>query len=172
MKYDVIVVGGGPAGLAAAVEASKNGAEKVLVVERDQELGGILNQCIHNGFGLHYFKEELTGPEYAERFIKELKTISKVEGYVIKTAFYMNSPKETKAYPDHLEDIDLSLEDLLATTISVQFKVLKKADKSPVVNFSQEVGPFNANTNSQKTRNLISKNLESMINKTIIKDKK
>ena len=105
-------------------------------------------------------------------FIKELKTISKVEGYVIKTAFYMNSPKETKAYPDHLEDIDLSLEDLLATTISVQFKVLKKADKSPVVNFSQEAGPFNANTNSQKTRNLISKNLESMINKTIHKDKK
>ena len=100
-------------------------------------------------------------------FIKELKTISKVEGYVIKTAFYMNSPKETKAYPDHLEDIDLSLEDLLATTISVQFKVLKKADKSPVVNFSQEAGPFNANTNSQKTRNLISKNLERMINKTI-----
>ena len=61
--YDVIVVGGGPAGLAAALEASKNGARKVFILERNRELGGILNQCIHNGFGLHYFKEELTGPE-------------------------------------------------------------------------------------------------------------
>lgn len=68
MKYDVAIIGAGPAGLAAAIEAKKQGAEKVVLLERDFEPGGILNQCIHNGFGLHYFKEELTGPEYAERF--------------------------------------------------------------------------------------------------------
>ncbi|HBN80665.1 MAG TPA: pyridine nucleotide-disulfide oxidoreductase [Ruminococcaceae bacterium] len=72
-EYDVIVVGAGPAGLAAACEAYQNGAERVLVVERDKEPGGILNQCIHSGFGLHYFKEELTGPEYAGRFIDLLR---------------------------------------------------------------------------------------------------
>lgn len=68
MKYDVAIIGAGPAGLAAAIEAKKQGAEKVVLLERDFEPGGILNQCIHNGFGLHYFKEELTGSEYAERF--------------------------------------------------------------------------------------------------------
>ena len=71
--YDVIVIGGGPAGLAAALEARRTGAARVLILERNNELGGILNQCIHNGFGLHYFKEELTGPEYAGRFIAELE---------------------------------------------------------------------------------------------------
>ena len=71
-NYDVVVIGGGPAGMAAAIECSKTGA-KTLLIERDNRLGGILNQCIHNGFGLHYFKEELTGPEYADRFVNLLK---------------------------------------------------------------------------------------------------
>lgn len=68
LYYDVAIIGGGPAGLAAALEAHKNGA-KVAILERNEELGGILNQCIHSGFGLQYFKSELTGPEYAEKFI-------------------------------------------------------------------------------------------------------
>ncbi|MBP2026597.1 NADPH-dependent 2,4-dienoyl-CoA reductase/sulfur reductase-like enzyme [Acetoanaerobium pronyense] len=72
VNYELVVIGGGPAGLAAAIEAKKNGVENILVIERDRELGGILQQCIHNGFGLHVFKEELTGPEYAEKFIDEL----------------------------------------------------------------------------------------------------
>lgn len=72
MKYDVCIIGGGPAGMAAAIAADKKGA-KTAILERDVRLGGILNQCIHNGFGLHYFKEELTGPEYADRFVKQLQ---------------------------------------------------------------------------------------------------
>jgi len=79
--YDLIVIGGGPAGLAAACSAWENGVRKIAIIERDKELGGILNQCIHNGFGLHYFKEELTGPEYAGRFIDMLKST----GVQIKT---------------------------------------------------------------------------------------
>ena len=71
-SYDIVIVGGGPAGLAAAVAARDAGVESILIIERDKELGGILNQCIHNGFGLHTFKEELTGPEYAYRFEEQV----------------------------------------------------------------------------------------------------
>ncbi|MEG2017683.1 MAG: FAD-dependent oxidoreductase [Clostridium sp.] len=106
--YDLIVIGGGPAGLAAAYEAYSSGVQNILIIERDRELGGILNQCIHNGFGLHTFKEELTGPEYAQRYIdmindtkvevkldtmvlevkpsKEVHVINETEGYVILRA--------------------------------------------------------------------------------------
>ena len=73
--YDIVIIGGGPAGLAAAVSAKNNGIDDILILERDKELGGILNQCIHNGFGLHTFKEELTGPEYAGRFISQVKEL-------------------------------------------------------------------------------------------------
>lgn len=74
--YNLIVIGGGPAGLAAAIAARRAGISDLLILERDGELGGILNQCIHNGFGLHTFQEELTGPEYAARFIKQAKELS------------------------------------------------------------------------------------------------
>ena len=73
MKTKIAIIGGGPAGLSAAVAARKAGVEDILILERDEQLGGILNQCIHNGFGLHTFQEELTGPEYAARFIAEVE---------------------------------------------------------------------------------------------------
>ena len=72
MKKDLVIIGGGPAGLAAAAAAKENGVDDLVIIERDARLGGILNQCIHNGFGLHTFQEELTGPEYAERYIKKV----------------------------------------------------------------------------------------------------
>ncbi len=72
MNYDVIVIGGGAAGMSAAISAYESGAKRVVIIERDVELGGILQQCIHNGFGIHEFKEALTGPQYANRYLKML----------------------------------------------------------------------------------------------------
>lgn len=101
MTVDIVIIGGGPAGLAAAVSAKEAGADNILILERDKELGGILNQCIHNGFGLHTFHEELTGPEYAARFIQqaeELQVPYLLETIVIsigkdKTVTAMNKEK-------------------------------------------------------------------------------
>ncbi len=73
--YEIVIIGGGPAGLAAAASAKQHGAGRILILERDNQLGGILNQCIHNGFGLHTFHEELTGPEYANRFIHQVHAL-------------------------------------------------------------------------------------------------
>ena len=83
MKTSIVIIGGGPAGLAAAIAAKEAGVDDLLILERDKELGGILNQCIHNGFGLHTFKEELTGPEYAARYIEKAKEL-KIP-YMLKT---------------------------------------------------------------------------------------
>lgn len=74
-QYDLAIIGGGPAGLAAAVSAREHGVREILIMERDAELGGILNQCIHNGFGLHTFREELTGPQYAARYVEKVKRL-------------------------------------------------------------------------------------------------
>lgn len=79
VKRDLVIVGAGPAGMAAAISAYKHGVQDILLLERDQHLGGILNQCIHTGFGLNYFKEVLTGPEYAQRFIKKIENIPQIE---------------------------------------------------------------------------------------------
>ena len=79
-KRSVVVIGGGPAGLAAAIAAKENGCDDVLILERDSNVGGILQQCIHAGFGLHIFGEELNGPEYASRFHEQVDALGIVPG--------------------------------------------------------------------------------------------
>jgi len=96
INRELVIIGGGPAGLAAAIEAKKNGVRDILLIERDSRLGGILPQCIHNGFGLHIFKEELTGPEYAHRFIEELEALN-IEVLLDTMVIELNEKKQLTA---------------------------------------------------------------------------
>ncbi|MFH1678200.1 MAG: FAD-dependent oxidoreductase [Candidatus Omnitrophota bacterium] len=94
IRRGLVIVGGGPAGMAAAFSAYQNGAKDILLLERDQYLGGILNQCVHTGFGLDYFKEVLTGPEYAERFIRTIKRIPEIEVSLRSLVVHLTKDKE------------------------------------------------------------------------------
>ena len=96
LNYNVVIIGGGPAGLAAAMSAYDSGEKDILILEREDKLGGILNQCIHNGFGLHTFNEELTGPEYASRFIEEVKKRN-IKYMLNTTVIEITKDKEIKA---------------------------------------------------------------------------
>jgi NADPH-dependent 2,4-dienoyl-CoA reductase/sulfur reductase-like enzyme len=106
-KRKLVIVGGGPAGMAAALSAKKSGVRDILLLERDQYLGGILNQCIHPGFGLHRFKAELTGPEYADRFIKRVKDSPEIEVSLRSFVVRLTGEKQISYLkPGALEEIE------------------------------------------------------------------
>lgn len=105
-ERQLVVIGGGPAGMGAAISAYEAGVKDILLIERDQYLGGILNQCIHTGFGLSYFKKNLTGPEYAHRFIEKIQAIDKIEVSLKSFAVKLTKEKElTFIKPGELKEI-------------------------------------------------------------------
>ena len=106
LKRQLVIIGGGPAGMGAAISAYEAGVKDILLIERDQYLGGILNQCVHTGFGLSYFKKNLTGPEYAHRFIEKIQAIDKIEVSLKSFAVKLTKEKElTFIKPGELKEI-------------------------------------------------------------------
>ncbi len=141
-QYDVTILGGGPAGLAAAVEASKSGAN-VLLIEREKKLGGILKQCIHDGFGLVHFKERLTGPEYAERFLAEFYSL----GITCLTNAFVN---EVKRMPDSSFELLLQsaegMQFIHSKTIVLACGCREKTSRQVFIQGERPAGIFNAGT--------------------------
>lgn len=111
-NYELAIIGGGPAGLAAAIEARKNGVNDIVIIERDERLGGILNQCIHNGFGLTRFKESLTGPEYAHRFIGEVESLG-IETMLKTTVLSFDRDKKIVALSEELGQFEIEAKSII-----------------------------------------------------------
>lgn len=113
--YDVAIIGGGPAGMAAAISASQNGARKIVIIERDRELGGILQQCIHNGFGLHRFQEELTGPGYARRYMLMVKDQPDIKVLLDTMVLEVTKDKKIWAVNPHLGMLEIEAQAVVLT---------------------------------------------------------
>ena len=125
-KVDLVIIGGGAAGLASALSAYSNGVKDILIIERGDHLGGILNQCIHNGFGLEYFKEELSGPEYADRFIKKIEE----NGIKYISKKYVNYLKLFDLLTFDFSGFDVSNLDFTGTNASINPQTVYNKDMS------------------------------------------
>ena len=112
INRQLVIIGGGPAGLSAAVAAYDQGVKDILVIERDNRLGGILNQCIHNGFGLTHFKEELTGPEYAYRFMKMVEE-RKIDVWLNSMVISLTKEKEVSVINDEKGFVNIQAEAII-----------------------------------------------------------